>query len=105
MNFRDLLSPLALLAAFSGASAATVTWISSTGEQLWQQMAGLPLEPGAPEAPPQVRVDPAKTFRAIESFDNPAPLAPTTTTLSVGESFDDEAHAHSLTVIRINSRR
>ena len=71
--FNSLVSALAL-AAFAGrvsaqpTPAAAVTWISSTGEQPWQQMSALPLEPGAPDAPPQVRVYPAKTFQTIDGF-------------------------------------
>jgi alpha-L-arabinofuranosidase len=42
--------------------------------------------------------------KTMNSFDNPAPLAPTTTTLSVGATFDDEAPAHALTVIRVPAR-
>jgi alpha-L-arabinofuranosidase len=41
---------------------------------------------------------------AVNSFENPAPLAPVSSSISVGESFDYEAPAHSLTVIRIKTR-
>lgn len=42
--------------------------------------------------------------KIVNSFDNPAPLVPATDTIAVGETFDTEAPAHSLTVIRIGAR-
>ncbi len=63
-----LFGQLALLAALPGASAAAVTWISSTGAQPWQRMPELSLGQGSPDAPPQVRVYPAKIFQTIDGF-------------------------------------
>lgn len=42
--------------------------------------------------------------KTVNGFDNPTPLAPTTTAISVGETFTDEVPAHSLTVLRIPAR-
>jgi glucosylceramidase len=65
------LSAAALLAA-SGLPAATpspqVLWISSTGEQPWQRMPEPSLGPGRPEAPPQVRITPRKTYQTMDGF-------------------------------------
>lgn len=43
--------------------------------------------------------------KTVNGFDNPTPLVPATTTIEIGETFDAEAPAHSLTVIRIGARR
>lgn len=56
----------------------------------------------APHATKTVLTGDPKT---VNAFDNPAPLIPATTTIPVGESFDADAPAHSLTVIRIGARR
>jgi hypothetical protein len=42
--------------------------------------------------------------KTVNGFDNPAPLLPTAAAIPVGESFADEAPAHSFTVIRIPAR-
>ena len=45
-----------------------VIWISSTAGQRWQHMPSPSLGPGSPDAPPQVRVVPRKTYQAIDGF-------------------------------------
>ncbi len=44
------------------------TWISSTAEQPWQRMPEPAVEPSNVEAPPQVRVEPRKTYQTIDGF-------------------------------------
>lgn len=41
---------------------------------------------------------------AVNNFDNPARVTPVTSSIEVGESFEYEAPAHSLTVVRIKVR-
>jgi glucosylceramidase len=45
-----------------------VTWISSTADKPWQTMTAPALLPAQPDAPPQVRVWPGKTFQTIDGF-------------------------------------
>lgn len=59
---------LALLSTLPRVWGGTVTWISSTSEQPWQRMPELPLGQGSPDAPPQVRVVPGKTYQMIDGF-------------------------------------
>jgi len=57
-----------LLPALPNARGAAVNWISSTAEQPWQQMPSPQIESGSPDAPPQVRVAPRKTYQTIDGF-------------------------------------
>ncbi len=59
---------LGQLALLPAAWAASVTWISSTSEQPWQSMPAPALEPELPNAPPQVKVSPKKTYQTIDGF-------------------------------------
>jgi len=51
-----------------GQHAAVVTWICSTAGQPWQRMPEPSLGQGSPDAPPQVRVTPRKTYQTIDGF-------------------------------------
>lgn len=52
----------------SAQSDTGVAWISSTAAQPWQQMPPLTLGSGNPDLPPQVRVEPKKTYQTIDGF-------------------------------------
>lgn len=52
----------------AGQQGATVTWISSTAEQPWQQMPEPIVGPGNPDTPMQVRVERGTTYQTIDGF-------------------------------------
>ena len=69
--FQKLLGNLglaALILTICSNSEAAVTWISSTGDQPWKEMPALSVVSARPEAPPQVRVAPQKSFQTIDGF-------------------------------------
>jgi glucosylceramidase len=49
-------------------TGATVSWISSTGDQPWQPMPSLSLTATASDVPPEVRITPRKTYQTIDGF-------------------------------------
>jgi glucosylceramidase len=63
-----LLGPLALLPALCPAVGATVQWICSTAEQPWQRMPAPTLGPANPDVPPQVRIEPRRTYQTMDGF-------------------------------------
>src|SRR5438067_13610779 len=64
----------ALVAVMSSLIAGTcfagthVTWINSTSGQPWNTMPAPTLEPGKPDVPAQVQVEPGTTYQTIDGF-------------------------------------
>jgi glucosylceramidase len=59
---------LVCMAFATAARGAGVTWICSTEAKPWQTMPAPALEKSRPEAPPEVRINPQKTFQTIDGF-------------------------------------
>jgi len=48
--------------------SATVTWVSSTEDQPWQQMPSPSLQAAEPDVPPVVFIKPSRTYQTIDGF-------------------------------------
>lgn len=63
-----ILCLISLLPVLSLAAAPAVKWVCSTDFQRWQQMPAPTPGLGNPDMPPQIRVDPVKTYQTMDGF-------------------------------------
>lgn len=66
-GYLAILLPLSLHSMEGAQGHSSVVWIASTAENPWQRMPD-PVPDPSPGVPPQVRVEPGKTYQTIDGF-------------------------------------